>query len=223
MTQQRIKDALDTILFDEAEEGLLRGYLHDGAPDSKLVVVVGDNATGKSFFVRILAGMCNAATPQVEPIQISMKYRTAAGMHRAFMYGPFGDEQDSTGNVSVSVLRSGFRTAHDRKTPHWLLLDEPDIGLSDSYARALGAWICEETGKATAQTEGVMVVTHSKALVRSLFANSGSKPTFVSIGADLTLDAWLADETEKSVEQLLDLSARSRALHRAIDARLDRK
>ena len=216
-----IKTALDTVLFDTTD-GPLCASLDEGAPDSRLTVVVGDNASGKSFFVRLLASFCNSEKPKIEPIQVSMRYRTMSGMHRAFMYGPFGDEIDSTGNVSMIALQGALTTAKGRERPHWLMLDEPDTGLSDAYARALGTWLAGELHALPERTAGSLVVTHSKALVDSIFRHSPVRPWFIHMGEPLSAEQWLSNTSEKSVEELLALSNRALDLHRAIERRVNR-
>lgn len=213
-----IKKALDTILFDE-DEALLSARLTDGDENSRVAVLVGDNASGKSLFVRLLTEFCKTAKPRREPIQVSMRHRTATGMHRAFMYGALGDEIDSTGNVSMIAVTGAVSTAKGRETPNWLMLDEPDTGLSESYARALGNWLAQEFDGLGARTEGVVLVTHSRALVESLFRHSSHRPWFVHMGGIQTPQEWLADTTERSVADLLGMAERSMTLYRAIHHR----
>lgn len=217
-----IKTALDTILFDE-EEGPLAATLTEGAAKAKVAVIVGDNASGKSLFVKIMASLCHAHKPnKVEAIQVSMKYRTASGMHRAFMYGALGDEMDSTGNVSMIAVNGALKTAAGRTSPHWLMLDEPDTGLSESYARALGTWLAQEFEKLGKETKGIAIVTHSKSLVENLFRDSKLTPWFVHIGGSQTPENWLEDTSERSIKDLLGLQDRSHKLFRAIQARIDK-
>ena len=48
------------------------------------------------------------------------------------------DKTSSTENISVRTALAGIRNSRDRTHPHILMLDEPDIGLSEGYQKALG-------------------------------------------------------------------------------------
>jgi ABC-type branched-subunit amino acid transport system ATPase component len=216
-----LKEALDTVLFGDDEDSLLRASLSEGHPDSRVAVIVGDNASGKSFLVTLISAFCNLNKEhKAEPLQVSMKYRTMEGMHRAFMYGVFGDEADSTGSISMSGVTGLLNTARKREKPHWALLDEPDLGMSESYSRAMGKWLAQEFATLGPLTVGMVLVSHSKALVSSLFENSPHRPWFVHMGPKLAMEDWLQDRSEKTVEELLSLQDRSHHLHLAIEERL---
>jgi len=201
-----------------SQGGPLTAALEEGDADSKVLLIVGDNASGKSFMVQLLAGRLNQE--KVEPIQVSMKYRTKAGMHQSFMYGPLGDAQDSTGNISINVLGSAFNTAENRETPCWLMLDEPDMGLADSYCAALGTYVANFGNRfAGTRCEGLVVVTHSRKLVNSLLFSLEKKPHVLCLssyeGPD-QLQAWLEDERERTLEELTQIGTKSLALFRSI-------
>lgn len=199
-------------------EGPLHASLSKGDDNSRLLVMVGDNAGGKSLLIRFAATLLNQQN--TEPLQVSMRYRTQSGIHRVFM---FGDEQeDSTGAVSLNAVEGALCTAKGRETPCWVMLDEPDIGLSDSYSRALGKYLAEH-GNALPekQFEALVVVTHSKTLVESLFEHTNLRPHFIAVGENQvgqSPDGWLADKTERSVEELLKLHEKGTQTWRAVNA-----
>lgn len=217
---EQLQDLVGDNRFMATEGGPLHATLTEGAPSSRLLVMVGDNAAGKSLLVRVLASRLNAE--KTEPLQVSMRYRTQAGMHRAFM---FGDEQEeSTGAVSLHAVEGALRTAKGRTSPCWVLLDEPDTGLSESYCGALGNYLAQfADALPTGCCEALVVVTHSKALVRSLAAHSKEAPHFIAVGkrqAGQSLPQWLDDNTERSVEDLLGLQATGLDTWRAVQALL---
>lgn len=197
-----------------AEESLL--FATEGSPfdatvhngDPRLMVVVGENASGKSLFLRILAAKVNLAG--AVPITLSIRERTGAGssdvsgLRRVMM---FGDEAaQSTGATSVTALNAAFGNL-DRPTGTILALDEPELGLSDGYARALGEYIGQQTADALPDTcAGVVVVTHSRSLITGLLTTCGVTPTLVSLGRSATLEQWLADPEVRTVEDLLSLA-----------------
>ncbi len=179
-----------------------------GSPDSGVFILVGDNASGKSLLMRILASWLN--DDKVEPLQVSMRYRTEAGLHRAFMFGSESDR--STGAVSLHAVMGGLRTCRGRSTPSWLLLDEPDIGLAEGYSQALGQHLAEFGNELDGQgTRALGLVTHSKALVRSLTERLKHPPHVLVTGehhAGMTLEQWLQDQRSRTLEELLSLENR---------------
>lgn len=205
-----------------AQGGPLHGALEEGHPDSRALVLVGPNASGKSLAVRLLSSWLNEE--KVEPLQVSMRYRTQAGIHRAFMFGPFGDAEDSTGNVSVNAIQGAVRTARGRESAHWLFFDEPDIGLSEGYAWAMGAFLAQAVNEGPGpRTQGVVLVTHSRELVRSFFEHCRDTPHFMDMSPQqLHRDEWLGMPQRQSVADLLSLGETSVMTHRAIEAVLKR-
>lgn len=96
--------------------------------DPRVLLIVGENASGKSLAFRLIAQL--AGTHGAVPITISIRERTGAGsdgherMRRVFMFGD--EEQSSTGATSAGVVMSGFSNL-DRDKPAILGLDEPEI------------------------------------------------------------------------------------------------
>lgn len=222
--QTEQKASMEELLEEVAENRLTAnegGPLHvsvtKGAPESRLAIMVGDNAGGKSLMVKFLASLLNQQG--TEPLQVSMRYRTTAGIPRVFMYGD--DAEESTGAVSLFAVEGALRTANKREKPCWVMLDEPDTGLSDSYCRALGAYLSQHANKLPGENfEAMVVVTHSKTLVESLLANATHRPHFVAVGehqVGQTPESWLADTSERSVEDLLGLHKKGMDTWRAIN------
>lgn len=149
-----------------------------------LVVVVGDNAGGKSFFRR-----CVQATTSIECMGISMEGRETSGPIGSFIYG--SEQWQATGENSAYTILTGIKTCREREKPHIIFWDEPDLGLSESWAAGAGQLICGFAQDAPEHTKAVYVVTHSRALVRELLP---AKPHYLHLGsveAPLDLNAWL--------------------------------
>lgn len=202
-----------------APAGPLRAHMNLGDAASRAVLIVGANATGKSFVMQELRAACGRLTPRAEVLGISMRARTSEGMHRAFMFGPRGDK-DSTGSVSTVALRGGLRTAGTRSTPCLLQLDEPDLGLAEEYAFAMGQWIAAEDPTGTnAACLGMALVTHSRELVRGFFGGCAARPHFLQMGdrSSASVDDWLeAPIQRRTLEDLQGLSASASNNYRTI-------
>ncbi len=186
----------------------------------KLLVISGENAGGKSFFAKVMRSRMREFDPACEWIPISMTTRTSSGMHRAFI---FGDEStSSTGQTSFRAVRGALTTCRGRETPHVLVLDEPDIGLSEGYQGALGEMIDEFASDLPEMTKGLLVVSHARPLIGKLMHLD---PTCVRVGDDLRpTREWLKDgdlpRSIADIEALRDKALnRFRAIHAAVEAR----
>jgi hypothetical protein len=146
----------------------------------RLLVITGENATGKSLLRRILQQL--SRDDQVEAIAISPEYRQMGGIARAFV---FGDETyEASGQIACHVVTTAIRTSKGRESPHICILDEPDMGLSDNasagVAEAIVAY-CNEPGP---HLGFFTVITHRKAML-DLFAQAGA--SHLRVGDELSL------------------------------------
>lgn len=199
--------AENSLLFNH-EESPFCATVSIHAP--KLVVVTGENASGKSLYVRVAAAI--AQKQGALPISISIRERTGAGLHemagmrRSMM---FGDEQDqSTGATSAKVVQSAFQNLQ-RPNGSMLILDEPELGMAEAYARALGEYIGQQSQEIPADCRGVLVVSHSRPLVRGLLDGYPETPSHAAISAEQPVPAgltdWLDAVEHRTVDELLNL------------------
>lgn len=182
-------------------------------------VVSGENAGGKSLFCRALQGLVasdsrKAGTP-VEVMRVGMDMRTTGGIQRGLMFG--SEQDDSTGKNSVQALLTGIRTARSRENPHWLVLDEPDIGVGEGYRMAIGDLFASFARDLPAKTLGFFVVTHAREIAEPMVRAGASS---VRVGDDLRpVSEWLRDgDLFKTVADLEALSQRGLDRFRAINA-----
>jgi energy-coupling factor transporter ATP-binding protein EcfA2 len=87
--------------------------------ETRVCVIVGENASGKSVFFQVMAGVARREH-KLLPVTISIRERTGAGSHemggmrRTMM---FGDESEqSTGATSYNVIQSGFHNVSKPNT-----------------------------------------------------------------------------------------------------------
>lgn len=172
---------------------------------SKLVLVLGENSGGKSFFRRLLRLIThkggNGAKPGPHPVDefIHLSMEARAG---DMMYGParamvYGDESwNSTGSLTASTVSTAISTASGRTHPVLLYWDEPDIGMSARAASGVGVAIREWVETLPEHVEGVFVTTHSAHLVAELLKGSRT-PHYIYLGnaeGPKTVEAWVADQ-----------------------------
>jgi hypothetical protein len=153
---------------------------------SNVAVLLGENASGKSFVRKCASSICHGL--EVEFIGISMQMRSEGGFARAFVFGDEGWE--ATGVISIKTVLNGIRTCRGRDTDHVMCWDEPDLGLSDSAAASVGAAIAEFVRNPGKHTKAILVATHNRQVVEQL---AGLDPHYVYLGdnAPATLQDWL--------------------------------
>lgn len=190
---------------------------------SPVVVLTGANATGKSLAFRHLARFAHAEALAV--ITLSIRERTGsgvsdmAGLRRSMIYGD--ESEQSTGATSVGVAQRGFanvatRLSESPPVPTLLMFDEPEMGLSEGYAGALGEYLAEQTLGLPETAPGVVVVSHSRALVHRLMDRLGHAPSFIHMGEEpTTLEGWLNRSESRTVAELLALQDLGRTGRRA--------
>lgn len=185
--------------------------------DGKLVVAVGGNASGKSFFRRIIQGVCSKT--KIECIHLSMEGRrnVAYNPGLAFVYG--SEEWQSTGENSSETVLGAIRSSKGRENRHVIFWDEPDIGLSDDWSASTGAEIRGFLEAAPESLVGAVLVTHSKVLVRELLPLS---PHLLSFGEEPmgSLTEWL--EKPVRIRPLSQLKEASHKRFRLIQSILDK-
>jgi hypothetical protein len=214
-----IRDVFTQGPFFSGEGAPLKAHLTEGDPASKVLLIAGANASGKSFGITVLASCLSGDKPKVEPLQVSMKYRTKEGMHRCFMFGPLGDQQDSTGSISLGAVRGGLTTAKGRDRPCWLMLDEPDTGLSEEFTPAMGEYLAIAANEGLGEhCQALVVVSHSRALMKEMADTLTLRPHFVHVDEHpLKLEEWLTSARRRTVAELESLPATSTARFRAIN------
>ena len=156
---------------------------------SNLAVILGENASGKSFVRRCAHSISKSAG--VEFLGISMELRSCGGIERAFI---FGDEQwQATGVISIKTVLTGISTCRSRDGAHVMFWDEPDLGLSDSAAAGVGLAIAKFVRNPGKHTRAILVATHNRHVVEQL---TPLDPHYVHVGCDPseapeTLTDWL--------------------------------
>jgi hypothetical protein len=210
-----LNDAIACTLADTdyfGPEGPVPARVEYGHP--KLAIVTGENASGKSFLVRALGQKMRDADSKLEILAVTMSLRSQGGMARAFL---FGDEQrESTGRSSIKAVLAGMYACRERHHDHVLILDEPDIGLAESYAGALGAYLAAFVEDMPVRTLGLVVVTHSRPLVRGLLP---AEPASIRVGDDpRPLEQWLREgPVPRGMEEIEALGERAAATMRGIN------
>jgi hypothetical protein len=200
--QSFFEDVLELRFFSK---GVVKASYEPGK--GKLVLVTGENATGKSFLRRVVGAALSEH--EIESIALSMQFRTSGGIERCFVYG---DEREfATGNNSASSIIGAISTSRGRDHKHSIVWDEPDVGLSDNYAAGAADEIMEFVNEPPKHLFFAIVTTHRRAMLERLVVG---KPHHVRLGDDMTLEQVLAAPIKPT--RLSDLRDRNIALFRRI-------
>lgn len=164
--------------------------------DSKLVVITGENATGKSVLRKLVSAAVRAH--EHEAIALSMQARRSSEVFVGMIYG---DESCfATGSNSGHTITTAISTSRKREGKHAIIWDEPDLGLSDNYAAGAGLEIVEFIQDAPKNLLFAITITHRRALLRALQA---AKPHHIRLGDQLTLEEVLAAPVKPERLQVL--------------------
>lgn len=152
--------------------------------DVPLVVITGENASGKSLMRRAIHQILGRH--KIECIGLSMEGRKRGGIESAMIYGDEGS--NSTGSNSSHTITTAIRTSISREREHAIMWDEPDIGLSDNYAAGAGLKIAEFITNPPKNLIFAGLITHSRPLVQQVVALN---PHQLAINTKQTVQEWL--------------------------------
>lgn len=182
--------------------------------NKKIVLLIGDNMTGKSFYNSIIQQFSSQFL-KWHSWNLNMKVRTSRSAYLAM------EEIVSTGAGSVSNVLLSIKNTIDRensKKDKLLILDEPTIGLSERFESAMGVFLSQEIKRISEieSVKGFILTTHSKRLVRKMLENQLDFCVYITGKKYQTLEDWLNDTEEATVEELLALSTQTMETYRNI-------
>lgn len=212
----KIEDRHYAVLNLEKDNQLIFDKLSIHKADSNVVIIYGENASGKSLFSSIIE-QC-ARSEKIGCRNACMRNRTSSGIEKAFIFGDEGSQ--STGATSLSVAVKCLSNTLKEDKDALAILDEPDVGLSDYYTPALGKYIAEQMATAPEHV-GLVLVSHSKLLMKS-FLDTYNKPvSTIGINTNLSLQDWINQSEEATMEELLSLKEKAHEKYISILRGLD--
>jgi len=233
-----IADCLSLPYFRPNDDGLVPiPYLWEkGDADTKMVLVLGENAGGKSFFRRIVRSITdgghpgNFGTAKRDPgpypvremIHLSMEQRAGGGMASSMVYG--SEQWCSTGDNSARTVTTGIKTALGRSHRNLIYWDEPDIGMSAGSAAGAGVSIREFADNPGPLVQAVFVTSHSPAMVHQL-GQCKAKPHYLYLGNDKgpsTLAEWYKHQLAPPPISPAELAEKGNQRHTLIQQILNR-
>jgi energy-coupling factor transporter ATP-binding protein EcfA2 len=180
--------------------------IEDAPPlEGRVLVITGENASGKSFFRRLYAHFISKLThgdESIEVMTLSMEARSEGGIRRVFLYGG-SEEDEATGALTLKNLRSGWATSRDRDTPHIIIWDEPELGLSEESQISAARFIQQQCNDWPKNLLGVIFMTHSRIIVQEVMKTEGS--AFLNLGGRYaTAESWLNRQiVPRDIEEII--------------------
>jgi hypothetical protein len=178
------------------------------AGDIPLVVVVGQNGGGKSFFRRLWVEGCWEADDETirECIDVSMEKRVgddySSGVKRALIFG--SEQIQSTSDISRHVISNAISTAQSRSHPVCVVWDEPCIGMTPETALGAAQTIMDFTRNADDHVQGTVAISNHSTFLEALH-ESTLHPHYVCLGDQQipSLQGWVDRDIEpESLETL---------------------
>ncbi len=193
-------------------------YTLAGDEAARVGILVGPNASGKSFVRKLLGSACKPLG--LELIHLSMQGRCSGEnrIMRMFVYG--NEDGDSTGCNTIQTTFGSFRTSRKRDTPHVLFYDEPETGLSPEYTAGLAGLFVEFLSAPPPHLVAAFFVSHRAELLGPI---ARLPHAFASLGTASAFDtyaAWASRPIEALDPSLLPDENRANyvKIRRALDA-----
>ena len=208
-------------LFDNEDNNAIVPINFDIDNASKILFVVGSNASGKSLLGRIVELV--ASEEELPKRSCSMRNRTSGEFGQRMIFGT--EDDDSTGNNSVHTTVIGLKSTVESEKEAVLILDEPDIGLADEYSAALGQYIAKNVNEHHEKIGLVVIISHSRMLIDAAIAELTVPFSKVHVGdASVSFDDWRERPFKAAtIDELMDLKKKSHETWRRVQNLLDGK
>ena len=174
--------------------------------DNKITVLVGPNGVGKSLIRKQLGIRFHNKYPNERGIvkQVSMQLRTELRSDwGALACATHDSEYEPTSMSTYDLIQQVFNAVRDSKRTY-LVIDEPDIGMSEESQIGIAEYLKEMYESHKDKLLGMLVITHSSCIVRSL-VNDGAD--FLCVGYNSIskdYDAWMNREVIPTDFEWLD-------------------
>lgn len=146
--------------------------------DCRVLVVTGENAAGKSFLRRVFKVFLAKRKRSITSYTFSMEARSRSNQDfNVLMSMAYGDENIwATSANTVHAIKSILNTSDSSEYKHALIIDEPEIGLSEETELAIGQLMASRLSADWPKLRaGVVVMTHSRHIVGALMGVPGAK------------------------------------------------
>jgi energy-coupling factor transporter ATP-binding protein EcfA2 len=178
-------------------EMVFKNFTLDFKKESNVLIIYGDNASGKSLICKLLEQQIRnyGATSR----SACIRNRTQGGIEKAIVYGEEGSQ--STGQTSFKSLKLCLKSTNNSLEEALAILDEPDIGLSPKYSKAMAEYISLHI-KEFNESKYTVIVSHNHSLIQHIIFNLNNNVSSLGINTDLKLSEWMRNDNKASIEEL---------------------
>ena len=169
----------------------------DISEKSKILVVYGDNATGKSLISKLLEQILKQDKIAVR--NACVRNRTSSGIEKAMIYGD--EATQSTGATSFNVIKLCLNSCLKDTKESVAILDEPDLGLSSRFSKSLAQFIMSYT-KEMNNEQFVVITSHNKDFIQQLINDSENGVSSFGINTEQNLQDFINNDDIASIEEL---------------------
>lgn len=167
---------------------------------SSITFIYGENASGKSLIARLYQSVIRSGNTNHSVRSVSVANRTRSGIEKAMI---FGDEtEQSTGETSFKVMRLALNSLAKDSKEGVVILDEPDIGLSAKYSRSFGKYIADFVKEHEQNGKQLVIISHNDTFLKSVIKHYEQPYNEIGVNTSMTLNEWLDDESDYSIEDL---------------------
>lgn len=164
---------------------------------NRLTILTGSNGNGKSFIRKLMNSKMGEKFPDRNArhlvTEISMQKRTdvnnplmGSGFGFTFFDNPQYPTSISTYNLIDRLLYSCV-DSENKKDRSYIIIDEPEIGMADESQLGIALFLKNRMSEILENSLGIMIITHSKFVVRELKGDAD----FFYTDYDMTSDEWL--------------------------------
>lgn len=164
---------------------------------NRLTILTGSNGNGKSFIRKLMNSKMGEKFPDKDArhlvTEVSMQKRTdsnnslmGTGFGFMFFDNPQFPTSVSTYNLIDKLLHSCV-DSEKKRDKSYLVIDEPEIGMADESQLGIALFLKSRMSEILENSLGIMIITHSKFVVRELKDNAD----FFYTDYDMTADEWL--------------------------------
>lgn len=164
---------------------------------NRLTILTGSNGNGKSFIRKLMNSTMGRKYPDRDVrrlvTEVSMQKRTdcnnplmGTGFGFTFFDNPQFPTSVSTYNLIDRMLYSCV-DSEKKKDKNYIVIDEPEIGMADESQLGIALFLKSKIPEILENSLGILIITHSKFVVRELKDNAD----FFYTDYEMTPDEWL--------------------------------
>lgn len=206
MLLQKLKQKTDyretKILNVKNKDGKIFNHFNLNEGSERIAIIYGANASGKSYIARLIEESLRSEIPVRN---VCMKNRASGSIESTLVFGREGKK--STGEASVAVMCKALESAKSDKGESLVILDEPNLGLSKRFSKALGQYLSTFVNEN--KNIHLLLVSHDDNFLKSFQNGLEEMPTTCGVNTKMNLQEWFDDEEVATMEELLNLPEKS--------------